>query len=317
MKITIISPFSFGYINALVEELQSYPSVEVSFIQLDKFKLEYSGVPQRVKNFFSKTLLCRNIKQKYLEDQIKKEILSCPPSNYILVIRPDKLKGETLLFLKEHTKQLISYYFDAIVNIPKMKERLPYFDKVYSYEKEDVEKYDLGFITNFIPVDHYIKNKENNIVFNISSYDERFPVIEAVARQLNEQNHPYNILIRQRKGLKSKYVKMLRDYLPLSETKKMIEQAGILLDIQKCDQKGLSFRVFEALGAGKKLITTNSAVVDYDFFNPDNICVINKKKPVISKEFLNKPYVDIPESIVAKYRRRAWIKEVFGIEKKN
>lgn len=301
--------------DALVDELRGYPSVEVNFIQLDKINFTYTSSLQRVKNFFLKTFLRKNLKLEYQEVQIKKEILDSSPSDIILVIRPDKLKRETLIFLKEHSERLISYYFDAIGNIPMMKQRLDLFDKVFSYEKRDVKKFGLNFITNYIPSDNYTTSNEGKKVFNISSYDERFPMLEAVAVQLFEKGHPYNILVRQRKGLRSKYVEMIDHYVPLSQTKQMIEEAGILLDIQKNDQRGLTFRVFEALGANKKLITTNPDIVNYDFYNPDNILVINPDKPLIPMEFLDKPYVEIPEIILARYRRKTWIREVFGIEK--
>lgn len=315
MRITIIAPFSFGYVDALVEELRSYPPVEVCFIQLERIKFSYTGFPQRVKNFFMKTFLGKNLKTEYQDEQIKRKVLEQPPSDMTLVIRPDKLKKETLVFLKEHSGRLISYYFDAIDNIPKMESRIPFFDKIFSYEKKDVEKFGLHFITNYIPSDTYTKPKETNEVFNISSYDERFPVLEEVGKQLHRQNHPYRILVRQKKKIKSAYVQVVDSYVPLSETKRMIEEAGILLDIQKSDQRGLSFRVFEALGAGKKLITTNAAIEDYDFYTPENILVIKRDKPVIPKIFLERPYVEIPESVLGKYRRGSWIEEVFGIQK--
>lgn len=315
MKISIISPFSFGYIDALVEELRQYSFVEVEFIQLDEINFKYSGFSERMKNFFMKAFLRKNLKKEHQEQYIREKIKEEPPSDFIMVIRPDKLKIETLLFLKEHTKQLVTYCFDSINHFPKKEERLPFFDKVYSYEKKDVAEYDLHFITNFIPVDKYEKEKGGEAVFNVSSYDERFGVLEAVARQLKEQNYPYNIIVRHKKGFSSNYIEIVEDYLSLSETRHFIEEAGILLDIQKSEQSGLSFRVFEALGSQKKLITTNADVQNYDFFNPDNILIIDKDKPVIPLEFLKKPYVEIPEKIVSKYRREAWIKTVFGIDK--
>ncbi|WP_228731997.1 MULTISPECIES: hypothetical protein [Pseudomonas] len=42
-------------------------------------------------------------------------------------------------------------------------------------------------------------------------------------------------------------------------------------------QAGLSFRFFEAMTSRKKVITTNKSVVDYDFYNPANILVIDEK----------------------------------------
>ncbi len=50
------------------------------------------------------------------------------------------------------------------------------------------------------------------------------------------------------------------EYISLSETKVLISQSKAMIDIQRDDQRGLSFRTFESLGYRKKLITTNQAV---------------------------------------------------------
>ena len=57
---------------------------------------------------------------------------------------------------------------------------------------------------------------------------------------------------------------------------KLILKSKIIVEIQRNDQIGLSFRIFEALGYRKKLVTTNTDVVNYDFYNPQNILVIDE-----------------------------------------
>ena len=121
--------------------------------------------------------------------------------------------------------------------------------------------------------------------------------------------------MRKEKPLNSENIKVVKDYISLEEVMNYMECSSILLDIQKENQEGLSFRVFEALGYEKKLITTNKDIVNYDFYNPNNILIIDRENPHIPKTFLNTSYSTVSENIIKKYRRESWIQQVFGISK--
>lgn len=312
MKITVIAPFSFGYIDALVEKLREKKDVQVTYINTSEIKFGYSSGFQKIKNFFLKTVTGKNLKKEFVSKKIKEVLDPLPKQQIILVVRGDKLEKDLLGYLKGKCEKLISYYFDANNNIPRQESLIPLFDEVYSYEKEDAEKHGLRFITNFIPFDRATKEKGSG-VFNISSYDERYEVIENIAEQLKSFRYPFEIIVRKENPFPSDTIRVVPDYLSLEKVEEHILSSGILLDIQKEDQQGLSFRVFEALGYDKKLITSNKDVVTYDFYNPTNILVIDKKNPIIPEDFLHTPYSPVPEEIKDKYRRDQWINRVFGV----
>ena len=91
------------------------------------------------------------------------------------------------------------------------------------------------------------------------------------------------------------------------------QQSSILADFVINVHKGLSFRVFEALGYQKKLITTNETVKFYDFYHPNNIFVYNGENNDELTEFLKLPYFDIDENIRQKYCFANWIRYVLDI----
>jgi hypothetical protein len=98
--------------------------------------------------------------------------------------------------------------------------------------------------------------------------------------------------------------------MPLSEVNDYINRSKVLLDINRLGQIGLTFRVFESLGLEKKLITTNADIKNYDFYNPNNILIIDEKNPVIPAAFFENEYEKIPESILQKYTLKGWTKTV-------
>ena len=94
----------------------------------------------------------------------------------------------------------------------------------------------------------------------------------------------------------------------------VISASKVIVDMQHPKQSGLTMRTIEMLGMKKKLITTNKTIKRYDFYNPDNICIVDRNAPQIDLGFLEKPYCELPARIYDKYRIESWITDVLGIE---
>jgi len=88
---------------------------------------------------------------------------------------------------------------------------------------------------------------------------------------------------------------------------KIFEDSKYILDAPQKGQTGLTIRTIECLGAKKKLITTNKDIINYDFYNENNILVfdgeINKDSPFFVNE-----YEDIDAYIYEKYSLKNWLK---------
>ena len=71
-------------------------------------------------------------------------------------------------------------------------------------------------------------------------------------------------------------------------------------------------RSIEIIGLRRKFITTNRDIVNYDFYNPNNILVLDRKNSIVDMSFFDKPYEMLPDEIYEKYSLRNWILEVLG-----
>jgi hypothetical protein len=87
---------------------------------------------------------------------------------------------------------------------------------------------------------------------------------------------------------------------------------NVILDVAKQGQTGLTFRPFEALGLNKKLITTNASIKDYDFYDPENIMIVEPGRICLEKEFFETPAKEVPEAIKSKYHVKQWLTDVLG-----
>lgn len=70
-------------------------------------------------------------------------------------------------------------------------------------------------------------------------------------------------------------------------------------------------RTFEAIGAGKKLITTNINIKEYPFYNSDNIFIISRDKLVLEKDFFTSKYRPLATELYDKCSIDGWIEDIF------
>ena len=97
------------------------------------------------------------------------------------------------------------------------------------------------------------------------------------------------------------------------QIKEIYRNSNCILDVEHQRQRGLTMRTIELVGMQKKIITTNASVTEYDFYNPSNICVIDRENPVVEESFWGKAYEPIREEILRRYALESFVKEIFEI----
>lgn len=300
------------------EGLKKHSSCDVTTILYKKY--EYKSNNERILNFLSKVFLKKNLKKIWERKAYFKNIDPDLKFDYTVVICPDLLDTDALKYIKKRSKKSIVYYWDGFDHFPKYKESLPYFDEHFTFDPHDAKTYNLKFLPNFYFVEDRNQNPSTDLFF-LSSFDSRYPIIEQITATLEKQNSKLKIKIlqlpRNKKTeiptSKSTSIQFIEKPISILDTEKFMKDTRIVLDIQKDIQKGLTFRVFEAMGLGKKLITTNPDIVNYDFYNPNNIFVWTEKTTIIPDSFLNTPYEELPTEIYQKYSRENWVKTILSL----
>ena len=314
MKITIIS-YDNWKLNEHLQKALDQKGHTVRHINFFEFKHKYPNFRTKLYNFVLKTLFNRNIKNFYYGKEILKKLAENNElQDIILTIKGDFIDPKSILDFKKFGKKSIAFFNDSISRCPKTVEVIPFFDEVYSFEKEDCKKYNLKFITNWIyPVQSKNHNKEQLQLYNISSKDKRTVLLSKIAKILKENKIIYKIIIYDKKSKgNDTNLEYTSKPIPLEEVNDNLFSSQVLLDINRKGQKGLTFRVFESLVLEKKLITTNPDIQNYDFYNPNNILIIDEKKLNIPLDFFNNEFQKIPVDILRKYTLDGWIEEVLS-----
>ena len=313
-KIAIIATHSFGYIDFIVDRLNAMENVNLTYVNIDDVPFSYKNKISRITNSLLKLLCLPGLKEKNRTKFIKKLLLKEELFDRTLIIRPDKLEREALIFLRENSIEMTCFLFDGIENFKNQKKTLSFFDTIFSYDKNDVQKYKFVFLTNYI-YDDKIENKIiTNQAFNIMSFDDRFPVLENLAYYLSKNRISYRFIVKKDRIFAHENIQISDKYLTISEVKNIISGSFALVDIQQQNQIGLSFRVFEALGYRKKLITNNQDIVNYDFYNPNNIFIISESSYEVPSSFFETDYIEVFPEIINRYKLKNWLSIVLKVD---
>lgn len=313
MYITLISFNNWGF-NAYIAAALEQRGHIVNHINFNDYKYKYPNYLYRIYNFFLKLLFKKNVKTaffgKKIIENLKKNTIR---QDIILVIKGDFIDPKSIVELKKYGKKTIGFFNDSTFRCPKIINVVPYFDEVFSFEKKDCIKYNLKFATNWIytSVPFSTELTFTNKIFNIISEDKRLTILSKIAADLDAKKISHKIFVySKKKRKKTCSIDYISEHIPLTEVNKYINSSQVLLDINRENQDGLTFRVFESIGLHKKLITTNADIINYDFYNPNNILVIDKNNPDIDVSFFDKEYEQLSETIYNKYTLDGWLEHV-------
>ncbi|MGM8361087.1 hypothetical protein ACSV4D_04125 [Flavobacterium sp. ARAG 55.4] len=316
-RLLFIAPDHYSFYKVILEGFIKYSDYEVHFIYSNKSEnFKYKNLTQRIYNFFLKKFIGRNIKHEYKLKYFDLKLNEYESYDLLYINRPDILTEESLIKVTAKCKKSIVYYWDSFAKIEGQFETLKYFNKTYSFDKFDCEKY--GTIKGH----NFFYHEENDLepeydIFFFGTYDKRYNDLIQIIDCIKNQNlKVHSTLFSYDKNISKKTnhnnISFIHKIVPFNKAYIYNQNTKIILDIQHDTQVGLSFRPYEAMGLKKKLITTNPHIKDYDFYNQNNIFIWDKHTTEIPKSFLETPYEDIDEEIYNKYKLENWVKSILS-----
>lgn len=333
------------YLDIIAElERQQY---EVDYFEYKSYKLDphyLKGYVKYGRVFTSKLISSFIIKRDW------KKLLASEPYNkvydYLFVIDGYSLHPCLFEILRERNSQLkaINYLFDTCRSNYEFNVHFPYFDKVATFDIEDSRK----FHVDLLPI-YWIEYEGGEVEQDIDMFgmgtciDGRFQLFTALkhysdshylnsiiqlylSRPANMRNTRWKTRIVN--ALSSKKVMphlewyssplITHKQIPTSEYRKLIKRSKIVLDSNAAHQDGLTARFMWSLGEERKIITTNKAVKEYDFYTPEQIFVVDSIGNLLADScldrFVNSDFHmnEILRQKVNAYRIDNWIKTLFA-----
>ena len=195
--------------------------------------------------------------------------------------------------------KIIMYYWNVLNEEYKKILDDKNIDEFWTFDKQDAKRYGLKYNPQFYTKAINLKKNdiEKDLVF--------------LGRAKNRKNDLLKLQVQlEDKGIISEFVisEKEKDIMPYDKYLTLISKSRCILDYNDEGQTGLTLRPMEALFFKKKLITNNKDIINYDFYNPNNIFVLGLDNIDDIKEFIEKEYEEIDEKIIDYYDFEQWLK---------
>lgn len=325
-KILLVAPTFFGYYKEIINELKNM-----------KYNVDFFvDSPSNSNVFKAISRISKRLVRIQVDKNFKKNIFPKIKDNkydYIIFII-----GMTFSYtisniekIKENNPnaKFIIYQWDGEDNIKFIKKFHKYFDKIYSFDRIDCEK---NKTYSFLPL-FYIKNYENvgkkeinkfeyDVSYIGTAHPQKYVSINKMSYDLREifpNQFIYHYMPSKLKYIyhkmtakeyrKTKLKELNFEKIPADRAMEIFEKSKCILDAPQFGQNGLTIRTIECLGAKRKLITTNKDIVNYDFYNENNILIYDEKYTKNNK-FFKGEYKELPPEIYEKYSLKNWLKTI-------
>lgn len=175
----------------------------------------------------------------------------------------------------------------------------PNIDEIWTFDRNDAKTFNIPFNTQFYSNEFKIDTSviDNDIVF-IGRDKGRLKKIRDLENKFRELNlkTDINVVLKE------------KNFVPYDKYLETVGRSKAILSVMAGHQVGLDLRAMESIFFEKKYITTNQDIVNYDFYDPQNIFVIGKDNFDDLVEFVNSPYKKIDPKIIDEYDFHNWIK---------
>lgn len=322
MSCLFICPPFFGYYKHIAKEIES------------RGQKVYWFDDRPSKNFWIKSAirfypkLTRFISRRYFENicnEVKDKNIKT-----IFVIKGESLTLKSISYFRKAfpNSKFIIYFWDSYKNMDSSApQKAKLFDKAFSFDMRDCEKdanlkyRPLFYIDLYSSISNF-KPESPSILFCGSAHTDRYQILNKIKNGLPNSvrfnnfmffpGYPAYLLkkIFDPSFKSAKAEDFLFTPLPAADLIEKTKMASVVIDIERSVQDGFTIRTLEMLAAERKLITTNSNIINADFYNPLNILLIDRNNPIISENFINTPWQPIDPKIVGKYSISSWLDEI-------
>ncbi len=319
-NILIVSPFFFDY-HVRIQRALMLRGANVDVINEQPSGSAFARIMMR-----KDIPLYHRVIDKYFErvfPRLKKDY------DFILFI---KCEAPTVDVLKKFKRRFpfakrILYLWDSVANIAHITKKFAYFNKIFSFDKDDVKRYSFleyaywGYTREFdIESD---EKPEYDISFIGTLHSMRPAIISNIERQCRVMGLsfykfvylPHPVVFWYNKLTNPCFKRIKRSqvhFSPLStqETIDIYKKSFAVLEIENDKQSGATTRMGEMIGMQKKMITTFNCRNEA-FYRKENQLVLDVNDIQLKRDFFTVPYVKIPDEIRKEYSFDKFIDIVF------
>lgn len=261
-KVLFVAPVFYQYHKHIIDSLEKL-GANVVFLPERQYSVFHNICYKsiRLRNWLQRLYFARS--NVLLNDQF----------NYLFVIRGFGMPDSFVKKFKRMNprSQTIMYQWDS-AKVNSYIHLIPLFDRAFTFDPVDAKNIDIVYLPLFF-CDEYRRIrtqdtiKKYDFLYIASFRKERYEMLLFFKEKLSHFSFCHYLYLPVRSYWKLKLSgypikKELINFSPLAESSviQLLSQSHCVIDVSPSIQNGLPIRIFETLGAGVKLISTNSHI---------------------------------------------------------
>lgn len=246
-------------------------------------------------------------------------------ADYFFVIGNTEFSIYFLKNLKEINPNIkfILFLWDKL-EYSHWKDKIKYFDFIFSYDRVDAQKNNFIFRPTFFInkcLESISQEKEYALSYIGALRDrKRYDYIKSLKDYLTKNGLKVFFKLYIDKNMKKYLPKNYDEDLIITkrisylENLEILKKSKVVLDIKYKEQNGLTLRAYESLATGTKLITDNEDIRNYDFYDENNIKIIQTIDDIekISLDFFKTTVEKIDDKIKERYTVKGFLNEILN-----
>ena len=322
-KILFFSPAFFGYEIKMKEAMEEMGAEVVFFDERSITKSYEKALLKVVPSIFQKKT------EKYYFDIL--EQVKDKNFDYVFFVKCDMPTAKVLIEYRKvfSTAKFCLYLFDSVLNIPGVESKFKYFDKISTFDRKDSIEKKIEFRPLFYGKEYQQNEYKDEFLYDLcfigTIHSDRYKILKVIEAQAKEKGlnmyfYPFlqsKFIYYFYKCFKKEYKKtsisdFKFDKISSREIADIVAKSRLIVDIQHPKQTGLTMRTIEMLGMNKKIMTTNSDIKNYDFYNDNNIQIIERDHIKIDANKLQNDYQALDEQVYDSYSIYSWALDALG-----
>ena len=256
-RILFFSAHLFGYQNDIRLAMESVGAIVDYYDERPANNFLVKGVIRINRNLLAGYI--NHYYNKIIKETLQKEY------DYVFFIKGESISASNVRRLKQFHPEanFIIYHWDSIANNSNAQNLLPYFDRVFSFDKIDCERLGLHFLPLFYTPDYanipyYDKEIKYDMLFVGTTHSDRYKLVKRIEEQIIKMGglcltwfyFPSKILYYKMK-IQNSYLRQIPvhtfHFKPMSKELLLQLYAGsrIIIDVQHPKQTGLTMRCIE------------------------------------------------------------------------
>ena len=206
-----------------------------------------------------------------------RKIKKCTDS--VIIVFDSGMTEDLLCWIKKKqpNKKLIFWYWNPMRTTIALNS-IPREYTVWTYSRKEAAENNILFHEQFFVGEDEEKSVDEGYVFFIGKDKGRFNELKQYEKILKEAGIPTKfIVVSDRRKLIKRDKERLNKPLTYESVQELIKRCHIVFDYCLNNEDGLTLRPLEAVKYNKLLITNNKSILHAEFYNDDNIFLLNEK----------------------------------------